>query len=164
MSYSDRKLLQVNPGDITPNIVVAQNGSGKYDSIIKAVAEVPKKNIQQFIIYVKAGVYNERFDIHKHVNYVMIYGDGTTKTVITNNVSVAFVIPKLTTFHTRTFTSSGLNFIAKDIGFENTAEAEGHQAVALRASDDIIAFYNYHFNGYQDTIYSHSCDNSIVIA
>ncbi|KAE8670368.1 condensin-2 complex subunit H2-like [Hibiscus syriacus] len=151
MSRKDRRLLQAKPGDIKPDVVVAKDGSGKYNSIVKALAEVPPKNIQRFVIYIKAGVYNEKVDIPKSATNVMFIGDGPTKTIITNNIS--FVRNKIATFHTATVAVNAKNFIAKDIGFENTAGYEGEQAVALRASGDLGVFYNCHFNGYQDTLY-----------
>ncbi|GMI95829.1 hypothetical protein like AT5G27870 [Hibiscus trionum] len=155
MSYSDRKLLEAKPENIKPNVVVAKDGSGKYDSIAKALADVPKGNTQRFVIHIKAGVYNERVNIPFDVNHVMLIGDGPTKTVISASVSVKKTQPKPTTFDTATVSADGMHFIAKDIGFENSVGPEGHQAVACRASGDMSAFYNCHFNGYQDTLYAH---------
>ncbi|KAL7178420.1 hypothetical protein ACSBR2_031545 [Camellia fascicularis] len=50
-------------------------------------------------------------------------------------------------------TAIGDGFIAKSMGFQNTAGAEGHQAVAFRVQSDMLAFYNCRMNGYQDTFY-----------
>ncbi|KAK8511295.1 hypothetical protein V6N13_013712 [Hibiscus sabdariffa] len=150
MTSGDRRLLQAI--DVTRNVIVAKDGSGKYDSINKALAEVPKKNPTRFVIYVKAGVYKENVNINKSMSNVMLIGDGPTKTIVSSGLSVAF--HKLTTFHTATVAVNAKNFIAKNIGFENTAGTAGHQAVALRSTGDMAAYYNCHFNGYQDTLYA----------
>lgn len=50
----------------------------------------------------------------------------------------------------------GQNFIAKDMGFRNTAGAIGYPAVTVRASAEYISFYSCKIDGYQDTLYSHT--------
>ncbi|XP_039050853.1 pectinesterase-like [Hibiscus syriacus] len=155
MSSGDRKLLQEKTEEIVPNVTVAKDGSGKFETIAKGIDEVPKKNTERFVIYIKAGVYDERLKIPKGLDNIMLIGDGPTKTIITGSVSVEKTLPRPPTFNTATVSTSGMNFIAKDITFENSIGPDGHQAVAVRNSGDMSAFYNCHFKGYQDTLYAH---------
>ncbi|KAJ7980299.1 Pectinesterase [Quillaja saponaria] len=148
-----RRLLQAAPGSIKADVVVAKDGSGQVNSVTEALKRVPKKNPKTFVIHVKAGIYNEHIIIGKDMPNVMLIGDGPTKTKITHNKNFA---DGTVTFHSATVAVVGANFIAKNIGIENSAGAIKHQAVALRSSGDNAIFFNCQFDGYQDTLYAHA--------
>ncbi|XWS12223.1 hypothetical protein CRYUN_Cryun37aG0071400 [Craigia yunnanensis] len=151
VSPTERRLLQESKP--TPNVIVAQDGSGNFMTINEAVKLVGKKNESRFVIYVKEGKYVENVILDKHKWNVMIYGDGKTKTIISGSLNFVDGTP---TFETATFVVAGKGFIAKDIGFVNSAGAAKHQAVAMRSGSDRSVFYSCSFDAYQDTLYAHS--------
>ncbi|KAF5820355.1 putative pectinesterase [Helianthus annuus] len=155
-----RNLLQTDDGGdqvvISDIVVVSQDGSGNFSNIMDAVNIAPNKTKAEdgyFLIYVTAGVYEEYVNIPKNKYYLMIIGDGINQTVITGNRSV---VDGWTTFNSATFIVTAPNFVAVNITIRNTAGAVKHQAVALRNGADLSTFYSCSFEGYQDTLYTHS--------
>ncbi|CAI9288703.1 unnamed protein product [Lactuca saligna] len=155
-----RKLLQTDDGGdqvvVSDIVVVSQDGSGNFTTITDAINIAPNKSAAAdgyFLIYVTAGVYEEYVNIPKNKLYLMMIGDGINQTVITGNHSV---VDGWTTFNSATFIVTAPNFVAVNITIRNTAGAIKHQAVALRNGADLSTFYSCSFEGYQDTLYTHS--------
>ncbi|KAL4018562.1 hypothetical protein IC575_022160 [Cucumis melo] len=152
LTGADRKLLASRGGGakVKPNAVVAKDGSGQFKTISAALAAYPKALRGRYVIYVKAGIYNEYVHITKDMKNIFMYGDGPKKTIVTGNKSNR---GGFTTQDTATFIAIGEGFLCKSMGFQNTAGPEGHQAVALRVQSDRSAFFNCRMDGYQDTLY-----------
>ncbi|XP_013584901.1 PREDICTED: probable pectinesterase/pectinesterase inhibitor 20 [Brassica oleracea var. oleracea] len=158
-----RKLLQSSPGGngglkVAKTVVVNPNGinGDAYKTINDAIAAAPTKAESEngyFVIYVVAGVYEEYVTVPSNKSYVMIVGDGIDKTIITGNRNV---VDGSTTFASATLAVIGRGFMAANITVRNTAGPTKHQAVAVRNSADMSAFYKCSFEGYQDTLYVHS--------
>ncbi|WVY99638.1 hypothetical protein V8G54_025708, partial [Vigna mungo] len=136
-----------------PNVTVAKDGSGDFKTINEALNKVPKKNKTPFVIYIKEGIYQEYVEVKKNMTHVVFIGDGGKKTRITGNKNY---IDGVTTYKTATVAIQGDNFVGMNMGFENSAGAEKHQAVALRVQADKSVFYNCSMDGYQDTLYVHT--------
>ncbi|KAF2288270.1 hypothetical protein GH714_005752 [Hevea brasiliensis] len=149
-----RRLLSVPASKIKPDLVVAKDGSGDFKTIRAALRSIPKRETNEtFVLYIKQGIYNEYVEFNKTLDNLMVMGDGPDKTRITGNKNF---IDGINTYHTATVVVLGDNFVARNIGFENSAGAIKHQAVALRVSADFAIFYNCSMDGYQDTLYTHA--------
>lgn len=142
----DRKLLQSSGGGVAADAVVAQDGTGNYKSITEAINAATGGH---FVIHVKAGVYKEK--IHVKKDGIMLIGDGKYVTIISNDDSVNGGSSMV---GSATVSISGDGFIAKDIGFENTAGPGGAQALAILVESDRTVFYRCCIRGYQDTLYA----------
>uniref|UniRef100_A0A0E0JHQ0 Pectinesterase n=1 Tax=Oryza punctata TaxID=4537 RepID=A0A0E0JHQ0_ORYPU len=149
----DRRLLQAPASSITPDAVVAKNGSGRYTTVSAAVAAAPANSNKRYVIHIKAGAYMENVEVGKSKKNLMFIGDGIGKTVIKASRNV---VDGSTTFRSATVAVVGNNFLARDLTIENSAGPSKHQAVALRVGADLSAFYRCSFVGYQDTLYVHS--------
>ncbi|KAL7259578.1 hypothetical protein ACSBR1_005464 [Camellia fascicularis] len=124
--------------NVSQMVVVNHDGSGNFTNITAAVAAAPTYSNGSngyFVIYVVAGVYQDY------------------QTIITSNHSVA---DGWTTFNSATFVVEGQGFVALNLTIRNTAGPQKFQAVALRNDADLSTFYNCSFEGYQDTLYTHS--------
>ncbi|KAM7261156.1 hypothetical protein ACFE04_026631 [Oxalis oulophora] len=157
MHSNDEGLLTTwNPTTSKADLVVAQDGSSPHNTINEAVASLARMGSnrpQRVIIYVKAGIYNEKVEIGRNMKNVMFVGDGIDRTVVTGRRNVP---DGSTTYSSATFEVTGDGFWARDVTFENTAGPQKHQAVALVAKADNCLFYHCSFRGYQDTLWTHS--------
>ncbi|XVE77412.1 hypothetical protein DITRI_Ditri13aG0060500 [Diplodiscus trichospermus] len=151
-SAADRKLLaRIDNRNLRPNAVVAKDGSGQFKTIAAALTAAPKNSKVRHVIYVKAGIYDEYITVDKKTTNILMYGDGPRKTIVTGHKNF---VDGTSTWQTSTFSAIGDGFIAKSMGFQNTAGPQKHQAVALRIQSDKSAFFNCRMDGFQDTLYN----------
>lgn len=99
----DRALLEAGAGAggaaIKADVVVAQDGSGKFRTVKEAVDAAPDGGKRRYVIYVKKGVYKENVEVGKKKRELMIVGDGMDATVITGSRNV---VDGATTFNSAT--------------------------------------------------------------
>ncbi|CAK7322584.1 unnamed protein product [Dovyalis caffra] len=86
MSESERGLLQSS--SLTPDVVVAVDGSGHYRTVSAAVAAAPSHSRKRYIIKIKAGVYRENVEVPSNKTNIMFLGDGRKTTIITGSRNV----------------------------------------------------------------------------
>lgn len=87
----DRKLLQDSSWKWRASVVVAQDGSGRFESIQEAIDYAVSKRVGmgRVVVYVKKGVYTENIVVNRSMEKVMLVGDGVRHTVITSNRSAS---------------------------------------------------------------------------
>ncbi|CAA6662031.1 unnamed protein product [Spirodela intermedia] len=141
-----RRLLQAPSSNqiLVRDVVIVSKGKNRnFTTIGDAVKSAPDNTDVKsgyFLIYIVAGVYEEYVDVPKNKKYLMMVGDGST-----GRSSREAERPVL-----------GQGFVAINITFRNTAGAAKHQAVAVRNGADQSTFHRCSFEGYQDTLYTHS--------
>ncbi|XP_073157189.1 probable pectinesterase/pectinesterase inhibitor 54 [Henckelia pumila] len=145
LSKRDRRLLE-SAETIKADAVVAKDGSGDFDTISDAIQSA---NGGRYVIYVKSGEYNEKISTSK--DGITLIGDGKFSTIIYASSSVG----KGSSLRgSSTFSITGDGFIARDIGFQNSAGASAGQAIALTIASDRSVLYRCSLVGNQDTLYA----------
>ncbi|KAF3329309.1 putative pectinesterase/pectinesterase inhibitor 51 [Carex littledalei] len=142
------------PTWLKPNVTVCKTGTCKYHTVQKAVDAAPKKASKWYVVYIKAGVYEETVRVPSEKTNVVFVGDGMGRTVITGSLNADMV--GVSTYNTATVGIQGDGFMARDLTFENTAGPNAHQAVAFRSDSEGSVLDSVEFVGHQDTVYAHS--------
>eukprot|EP00252_Welwitschia_mirabilis_P013925 TRINITY_DN3084_c0_g1_i4.p1 TRINITY_DN3084_c0_g1~~TRINITY_DN3084_c0_g1_i4.p1 ORF type:complete len:522 (+),score=1.15 TRINITY_DN3084_c0_g1_i4:39-1568(+) len=148
LTASERRILQAPTGAVPADAVVAQDGTGNFETIREALKVAPDKSNVRYVIHVKAGIYEEKLRLDK--SGIMLIGDGKYSTIIQSSQGGASLRS------VATFMVSGNGFIARDIGFENAAGLRGGQAIALLVASDYSVLYRCSIKSYQDTLYAYT--------
>lgn len=135
------------------DFVVAQDGSGNFTSIQKAINVCKAFPDSRVTIFVKNGTYKEKIQVPSCNSQLSIIGESAEKTII----SYGDFFDKInrgrnSTFYTYTLLIEANDFRLENITVENTAGPVG-QAVALHCEGDRCVFSKCRFLGNQDTVY-----------
>jgi pectinesterase len=141
-----------------PDAVVAQDGSGKYKTVLEAVNAAPQlsSSNKPWVILIKPGIYKELVYIQREKRFIKLIGEDSEKTAITFNLFAGMKGPDgniIGTFRTPTVQVDADDFTCENLTFENSAGRVG-QALAIRIDGDRDTFRNCRFLGWQDTIFS----------
>ncbi|XP_041009413.1 putative pectinesterase 63 [Juglans microcarpa x Juglans regia] len=137
-------------------IKVRKDGAGDFKTVTDAVESIPSGNTDRVIIYIAGGTYKEKVVVDRSKPFVTFYGQPGNMPTITYDGTAK----KYGTWKSATVAIESDNFMAVNIIFVNSSpkpdprKSDG-QAVALRISGDMAAFYSCRFIGFQDTL----CDD-----
>ncbi len=135
-------------------ITVAQDNSGDYVSIQKAIDACKAFPDNRITIFVKNGIYKEKLVVPSCNPKLSIVGESVEKTIITfDDYFDKIDRGRNSTFYTYTLLVQANDFRLENITVENTAGPVG-QAVALHVEGDRCIFRNCHILGNQDTLYA----------
>jgi pectinesterase len=136
-----------------PTFVVAQDGTGDFDTIQAAVDAMKSFPPDRVTIYVKPGVYREKLVVHEWNTRLSIVGEDAHRTRITFDDHFKRVARgRNSTFFTATVQVNADDFFARGLTIENTAGDVG-QAIALAVNANRAVFRNVRLLGNQDTLY-----------
>lgn len=92
------------PRSLKPNVMVCKTGNCQYRSVQDAVNAAPNNLVsQRFVIWIKAGLYDEIVRVPIAKRNLVFLGDGMGKTVITGSLNVGHMANTgVTTFESAT--------------------------------------------------------------
>ena len=136
------------------DMIVAQDGSGDYTSIVEAINNTKAFPYDRITIFVKNGIYKEKVKIHEWNQNLALIGESKENTIITyDDYFNKIGLGRNSTFHTYTLLVEANNVILKNLTIENSSGEVG-QAVALSVFSDEVAIVNCKLLGNQDTLYA----------
>lgn len=137
-------------------ITVAQDGSGDFTSIQKAINSIRDFGPAEALVKIKAGIYHEKIVIPSSKHKITFQGANKENTIITNDDysgKTDALGEKMTTFNSYTFLVMSDDIKISDITIQNSSCNQG-QAVALHVEGDRFMMKNSNILGCQDTVYT----------
>ncbi|XP_010243601.1 PREDICTED: pectinesterase PPME1-like, partial [Nelumbo nucifera] len=136
-------------------IKVNADGSGDFKTMTDAINSIPAGNKDRIVLSIGPGEYVEKIKVDGNKPFVTFYGaPGSMPTLSFHGTSGEYG-----TVDSASVIVLSDYFVAANIIFKNTApppsgqgSGQGGQAVAMRISGDMAAFYNCKFIGFQDTL------------
>ena len=137
-------------------ITVAQDGSGQFTSIQKAINSLRDFGPSEALVKIKAGTYHEKIVIPTSKHKITLKGENKENTIITNDDysgKMDALNEKMTTFNSYTVLIMADDIKVSDITIQNSSCNQG-QAVSLHVEGDRFIIKNSKILGCQDTIYT----------
>ncbi|EEF36656.1 pectinesterase [Ricinus communis] len=150
-SAMNRNLFEgYSNGILQSDAVVAADGSGQFKTIGEALNSYKLNTKGWYVIYVKAGVYNEHVFISRILTNVYMYGDGIDRTIISGSKHTMDGLPA---YRTATVAVLGDGFVCKSMTIQNSATSD-KETVALRVQADKAAIFKCKIEGSERSLYA----------
>lgn len=148
------KIVQIQKTEATDTLTVAQDGTGDYTSIQKAIENTKAYPANRIIIFIKKGIYNEQVRIPAWNPDISLIGEDREGTIIAFGSYFGQVNKgRNSTFYTATLSVEATGVVLKHLTIENTAGPVG-QAIALSVSQDHCLVEDCNIQGHQDTFFA----------
>lgn len=137
-------------------ITVAQDGSGDFNSIQKAINSIRDLGPAEALIVIRPGTYREKVVIPSSKHKITLAGENKETTIITNNDfsgKTDASNEKMTTFNSYTLLVMGDDITVRNLTVRNSSCNEG-QAVSLHVEGDRFMMIDSNILGCQDTLYA----------
>lgn len=137
-------------------ITVAQDGSGQFSSVQKAINSLRDFGPGEALIKIKSGIYNEKVVIPSWKQNVTLQGESAENTIIRNDDysgKLGVLNEKMTTFNSYTLLVMGDNVKISNLTIQNTWCNKG-QAVSLHVEGDKFIIKDSKILGCQDTVFA----------
>ena len=137
-------------------ITVAQDGSGEFTSIQKAINSARDLGPAEALIKIKSGIYKEKVMIPSSKHQITLEGENKETTIITNgdySGKIDVLGETMTTFNSYTVLVMADDVKISNLTIQNTWCNKG-QAVALHVEGDRFVIKNSKILGCQDTVYA----------